>query len=157
MKLQPHGVVLYDNELNLLVKSVILWYSILKCNSTFGQQLLSIKYNNITSFKKLLLSAGIFIEYLMDKSQSSDNNILTKFKLAKLRDIVQIFKFLNISLFLRSGLKPRLKERILGLEILYSSENIQRQYSSLYMTRELLWDSFIVSKYCLNTLYFEIK
>lgn len=129
------------------MKYAILWYSIGKSDCTFGQKLLSAKYDNITFIKKMLLALDLFVEYLLDKMDSPSNDTLIQVTLAKLNDVIQLCRFLNISIFLRNGVRPRLMERILSLDLSYdSSKNIQQQYDSQYMTRELLWDSFIVSR-----------
>lgn len=68
------------------------------------------------------------------------NNVLFKiYMIAKLLD------FINISIFLRNGVKPLLIERILGLNQVYATENAQRHFESKYLVRELLWNGFIVS------------
>lgn len=139
---------MFGNELNLVVKGTILWYSIWKCNSTFGQKLLCMSYPGMTRIKKIFISIGLFMEYLMEKSQTSTDNTFLYINMVLLRNIIYFCRFVNISIFLRNGLKPRLMERILCLNLSYNtSKSMQRQYTSQYTTRELLWDSFIVSYY----------
>lgn len=146
--LQPNYTILFGNELNLVVKGTILWYSIWKCNSTFGQKLLCMSYPGMTRIKKIFISIGLFMEYLMEKSQTSTDNTFLYINMVLLRNIIYFCRFVNISIFLRNGLKPRLMERILCLNLSYNtSKSMQRQYTSQYTTRELLWDSFIVSYY----------
>lgn len=62
--------------------------------------------------------------------------------------VIKLLDFINLSVFLQNGVKPLLIERILGLSQVYVSEVAQRQYQSKYLARELLWNSFIVSRTC---------
>lgn len=96
--------------------------------------------------KKVLYTGAICVDYIKAKfelwkpSHEINNTIFNLYTIIKLLD------FINLSIFLRNGVKPLLVERILGLTQVYASEAGQRQYESKYLARELLWNSFIVSK-----------
>ncbi|KRT83449.1 zinc finger protein, partial [Oryctes borbonicus] len=140
----PQYTQLLSNEVELCMKFAILWFSIGRCDSTFGQKLLCTKYENITPAKKLVLGISLFVEYAVDKLQLLTDNMLLNNTAMKLKNLIHFCQFLNISIFLRNGLKPRLLERILRLNLSHDELKIaQRQYNSHYMMRELLWDSFI--------------
>lgn len=69
------------------------------------------------------------------------NNTLYKIQL-----LLVVMNFINISIFLRYGVKPLLIERFLALDQEYASKKAPRLYGSKYMARELLWNGFIVRK-----------
>ncbi|KAJ8926308.1 hypothetical protein NQ314_021324 [Rhamnusium bicolor] len=136
--LPPGLIAPYESEVNLLLHIAILKYSILNSGNTFGQQLLSIKYNDISSTKKILYVIFSCLDYIKSKlefwvpSHDINNTIFN------LCTIIKLLDFINLSVFLRNGAKPLLIERILGLTQVYASENTQRQYESKYLARELL-------------------
>nr|XP_023017995.1 peroxisome biogenesis factor 2 isoform X1 [Leptinotarsa decemlineata]XP_023017996.1 peroxisome biogenesis factor 2 isoform X2 [Leptinotarsa decemlineata]XP_023017997.1 peroxisome biogenesis factor 2 isoform X3 [Leptinotarsa decemlineata] len=141
--LPPGFIAPYEPELNLILRLSLMNNSILKSNSTFGQQLLSLKYQNISTTQKLLYVLGNCFEYVKTKLEiwkpSHDiNNIIFK-----IYTLLKLLDFINISIFLRSGEKPLLIERILGLTQVYATDNAQRQFESKYLARELLWNGFI--------------
>ncbi|CAH1105099.1 unnamed protein product [Psylliodes chrysocephalus] len=141
--LNPGFVAPYESEINLALRLLILNNSVLKNGSTFGQQLLSIKYEDISMTKRLLYLFGSCLDYVKTRFEMwmpthDMNNVLFKiYMIAKLLD------FINISIFLRNGVKPLLIERILGLNQVYATENAQRHFESKYLVRELLWNGFI--------------
>lgn len=134
-----------ESELNVLLQLVILNHSVVRSGSTFGQQLLSVKYDNISNVQKMLYLLGSCLDYIKIKlewwnpSHEINNTIL------KLSTIFQLLDIINLSIFLRYSSKPLLIERILGLNQIYATENAQRQFESKYLARELLWNGFIVS------------
>lgn len=121
----------------------ILYYSIIKNSQTFGQKLLAIQYNNISTSKKVLYCLFNLMEYLKDKLELSSLSDLHK-NVLSFNMFLKICSLINISVFLKYGTKPRLIERILGLDQAYIQKNVNRQFGSKYMTRELLWNNFIV-------------
>lgn len=139
--LPPRLVVHYMPELELFVKFIMLFYSILKKDATFGQNLLSIKYENLNKTKKifyLVLSCSSYLHRL-----EAFNNFSNIYKYILLFDgFIKICNFINLSLFLRTGKYPLLIDRILNLNQDYT-HNVQRSFGSKYLTRELLWNGFI--------------
>ncbi|CAG9859160.1 unnamed protein product [Phyllotreta striolata] len=133
----------YESEINLILRLLILNNSILKNGSTFGQQLLSIKYKDISTTNRVLYIMGSCLDYvkrrfeLWNPSHEFNNTIFKAYLLANLLD------FINVSSFLKNGTKPLLIERVLGLDQVYAVENAQRQFESKYLARELLWNGFI--------------
>lgn len=132
-------------ELKLLLRLAILSNSVVKTGSTFGQQLLAIKYDNISTFQKLLYLFGNCTNYIKTKLEYWKPTHEINNTVARIGLILQILDFINLSAFLRNGTKPLLMERFLGLNHVYANENAQRQFQSKYLSRELLWHGFIVS------------
>ncbi|KAL3281237.1 hypothetical protein HHI36_004451 [Cryptolaemus montrouzieri] len=133
----------YESELDLILQLAVLKYSVLKNGSTFGQQLLSIRYEEISTLKRLLYFTPCFLRYTQKKLEHwkpshEINNIIHKVFIA-----VKLFDFVNFTLFLCRGTKPLLVERILGLNQVYNDGSTARVYSAKYFSRELLWNSFI--------------
>lgn len=152
VNLQPGFIVPFEHELKLLLHVALIYNSVVRNGSTFGQQLLSIKYESISGMQKVLYLFGNCFDYMKNKLESwnpSHNINNTMYKIDLIR---KIMNFINISIFLRRGTKLLLIERFLGLKQVYTSENVQRQYTSKYLARELLWNGFIVSTYILVTL-----
>lgn len=144
--MQPGFIVPYEPELQLLLRLTLLYNSVVRNGSTFGQQMLSIKYENISGLQKTVYLIGNCFDYVKTKLEwwnpsHSINNTIYKIDLFR-----KILSFINLTFFLRTGTKLLLIERVLGLKQVYASENIQRQYNSKYLARELLWSGFIVSK-----------
>lgn len=141
--LPPGLLTSYESEIQILLKLMLLNNSIVKNGCTFGQQLLSIKYNNISSIQRVLYLLGHCLVYLKNKFEILKPSHEMNNTLFKVYMIMKLLDFINISVFLRNGVKPLLIERILGLNQIYSSENAQRHYDSKYLARELLWNGFI--------------
>lgn len=131
-----------------MIRSIIFKYSVFKDGKTFGQQMLSLKYDdNYLSKKKLYWFFGylVILKYVKDKllmSYTSNANaqnfisVLEKFQI--------IGDFMNMIRFLKTGKKPMLIEYLLNLEMT-STIKISNRYTDFSWTRELLWHSFIVS------------
>lgn len=114
----------------------------MKNNATFGQKLLLIKYDNLTNIKKYLFVLLSSFDYLKERLEMSNKygSLITSTEL-----IIKVINFINLSMFLQTGLKPNLIDRILNLDQTYVKENIPRQFGNKYLTRELVWNGFIVS------------
>ncbi|XP_022903281.1 peroxisome biogenesis factor 2 [Onthophagus taurus] len=141
--LPPGFSAKFQNELNLILRLIIFNYSILTSDSTFGQKLMSVKYDNLTKLKRGLYIVPSFLEYFKEKFEGKIENAVLKDYLNKFIALIQIFRFLNVSIFLRSGIRPLLIDRLLFLDQSYLKDHNQRIYDTQFMTRELLWDSFI--------------
>ncbi|XP_056635021.1 peroxisome biogenesis factor 2 [Diorhabda sublineata] len=141
--LPPGLTALYESEIQLILKLMLLNNSVVKHGATFGQQLLSIKYDNMSSVQRVMYLLGHCLTYVKNKFEllrpsHGMNNILFKLYM-----VMKLLDFINLSVFLRNGVKPLLIERFLGLKQIYSSDNAQRRYDSKYLARELLWNGFI--------------
>lgn len=101
--------------------------------------------------KKILYLFGNVYHYVQERViDLAQPNLWLFGMITMLNNILIVAKFVNISLFLRNGKYPTLKERILGLEHEYVNNNVQRYYSSKYMARELLWNGLIVSNHLIS-------
>lgn len=141
--LPPTFATKFDKEMYLLLRLAIINYSIMKHDSTFGQKLLSIKYGNITETKKYLILLASCFDYIRERFLFWNPGSPCNNTVAALRYVLNVLSLVNISIFLRTGQKPLLIERILGLSQIYTSDNVQRQFETKYMTREILWNGFI--------------
>ncbi|XP_017784678.1 PREDICTED: peroxisome biogenesis factor 2 [Nicrophorus vespilloides] len=133
----------FEPELNFLLRIGILSYSILNHNCSFGQKLLSIKYDNLSSTKKYFFVFANVYNYMKEKMESSTPSHFINTYFHKIDVCIQLLRLINISLFLRGGEKPQLIERFLCLNQDFSKNNVQRHYEDKYMTRELIWNGFI--------------
>lgn len=143
---QPGFIVPFEPELQLLLHLALIYNSVVKSGSTFGQQLLSIRYESISGFQKVLYLFGNCFDYARVKIEWLNPSHKINNAMYKIDLIRKVLDFINISIFLRHGTKPLLIERFLGLKQVYAKENVQRHFASKYLARELLWNGFIVSK-----------
>lgn len=141
--LPPEFVSKCDPEINMLLHICILHYSVLQHNCTFGQKMLSIKYSNMTYYKKMWYLVAHSFDYLRERLELSKPDSGFNYYFHKANMFVQMLRFCNISMFLQYGSKPHLIERFLGLEQVNSTDNAVRHYEDKYMTRELIWNGFI--------------
>lgn len=118
----------------------------MESGSTFGQKLLAIKYTEMSKSKKILYLLLSNVGYLRDRLEESHISAKMLNVIKRLDSLVALCSFINLSVFLQYGKMPLLIQRILGLEQVYS-HNVQRHSGSKYMTRELLWNGFIVNMY----------
>lgn len=124
---------------------VLLNKSVLKSGSTFGQQLLSIRYSNISKFKKVLYLLANTLDYCKNRLELWNPSHGINNTIHNIHFVLILMNFLNISIFLRNGVKPLLIERFLGLNQEFAKEKSPRLFESKYLARELVWNGFIVS------------
>ncbi|CAG9771334.1 unnamed protein product [Ceutorhynchus assimilis] len=141
--LPPGLITPISTEINLLLHLGLLKYSLFNSGSTFGQQLLNIKYDNLTTIKKALYLILTSLDYAKTRCElwrpsHKINTIIFRFYI-----VFKLMEFLNTSVFLRHGVKPLLVERLLGLNQVYATEKPPRTFESKYLARELLWNGFI--------------
>ncbi|CAH1117919.1 unnamed protein product [Phaedon cochleariae] len=141
--LPPGFIAPYEPELKLLLHLALLHSSLCKEGSTFGQQLLSIRYHKINSAQKILYLIANCFEYVKNKLEFTAPSHNINNTIFKIYTVIKLLDFINLSIFLRNGVKPLLLERILCLNQVYATDNVQRQYESKYLARELLWNGFI--------------
>lgn len=135
----------FEPEIDLVLRLFILSKSIWINDCTFGQQLLLIKYDNLTTFKKTLYMLLSSSSYFREKFAywKPSHRINKIFDL--IEGIYKILHFINLSVFLKTGTMPSLIDRILGLNQIYSVKFAPRAQTSKFLTRELLWNGMIVS------------
>lgn len=133
-----------DPELLLISKLYILYNALFKNESTFGQNLLAIKYENLTATKKYLYLFGCSLGYAKQRIERQKLSSWLHDLIFHLDTFFKVYSLWNISCFLLYGEKPRLIERILGLNQTYAYDSAQRTFNSKYLARELLWNGFIV-------------
>lgn len=141
---QPHFTAKLDAELRLLINVAVIYCSVVQSGSTFGQNLLSIRYDNISHTKKILYLLSGFLSYIKVKIELLSPGHQVNDLLFKIDAFYKVFHLLNLTWFLRDGAQPRVVERFLGLDQVYTHEGAQRQFGSKYLGRELLWNGFIV-------------
>lgn len=98
----------------------------------------------MTQTRKILYFILNSLDYLKYRFEMLPSFYNTYKSILKIDAFIKVLSFINLSIFLKAGEKPRLVDRVLGLNQVYARENVQRQYGSKYMTRELLWNGFIV-------------
>nr|CAI5817233.1 unnamed protein product [Callosobruchus analis] len=141
--LPPQIIAPCDLEISLLLKLALTYNSVVKCGSTFGQQLLSIKYDQISTTQKALYLISECLDYVRVKLDLWKPTHSINCTIFNIYVILKLLEYVNLSMFLRSGEKPLLIDRLLGLKQVYATENAQRQFDSKYLARELLWNGFI--------------
>lgn len=137
-------------------------HSLIKNRATFGQQLLAIKYDNMSNNKLLLygiLTHGV--NYIKDRIHTINSEVIHDFNVTKLLDrleglllLVNLINFLN---FLRTGEKPSLVDRILDLKQTSTVKRYLNNNIYSFMQREILWHTFIVSIIVILNDKFKIK
>lgn len=125
----------------------MIYYSVTQSGSTFGQNLLSIKYKNLSSIKTVFYFLSGFLSYFKYRLEHLSVKFGLSDTLFKINVFYKISDLLNLTWFLLNGKKPRIIERVLALDQEYTYGTAQRKFHSKYLERELLWNGFIVSFY----------
>lgn len=141
--LPPGFTSLYQPEISLFLRVIILHYSVYKGGNTFGQQLLLIKYKNFSKYQRILYILLHCLEYIPQKIEfwkpsHQINDVFTKLSM-----VINFLEFINFSIFLKTGRKPCLLDRLLGLDLVYSENAVPRTYGSKFLAREVMWNTFI--------------
>ncbi|XP_054278234.1 peroxisome biogenesis factor 2 isoform X1 [Macrosteles quadrilineatus] len=140
----------WEPELDLFLRLILWKLSVYEAGATFGQQLLSIKYNSgLTRRKSVAWAALAFgVGYLHKRSSELTNAVAPEHKdkvrewLGRLEAGVQVARMLNLLMFLREGQFPDLVDRIVAVKPVAATP-ANRIVGYSYMTRELLWHGFI--------------
>lgn len=130
-------------ELEIVAKMWLFYWTTLKTGSSLGQNLLGIRFSESTKIQLILfLMWTMMPKYFNQRSQLMANR--WKFS-EELGIIWQIFNIVNSVVHLQQGTYPTLKLRLLGLKQCQKSENqgCDRDIGFEYMSRELLWHSFM--------------
>jgi peroxin-2 len=143
----------WEPEVDALLRLIIWKFSVNKEYSTFGQQLLSIKYGGEFNKNKAYLFALLTVgsKYLKRRSHeiataARNPTVSEKIKLIfHWADItIQLASLVNLLVFLTEGKHPTLVDRILGLQpVSVACPGQDRTVGYSYMTRELLWHGLI--------------
>ncbi|KAJ0179796.1 hypothetical protein K1T71_004387 [Dendrolimus kikuchii] len=144
--IEPRYLQLLLPEIELLIRTWIFRNSVCNKKSTFGQEMLSLKYKkDYFSTSKLYWYYGytIGLKYLKERaiySFTSNTNIQNI--IHKLETFQMIGDILNFLRFIQSGKYPLLIDFILGLEL--TADKLTREdLTDFSWTRELLWHNFI--------------
>lgn len=148
-----HGSLLsrWGPEINALLR-VCLWkFSVHNSHSTFGQQMLNLKYEGkVDCFKSYVWCLLTIIpSYVRDRL---DNGFLLQRKNRDPNLVIQAIQWTfvvlrladvyNFLMFLRGGRYTSLADRVLKMHIISASKQA-RPLGYNYMTRELIWHTLI--------------
>lgn len=149
----------YDPEITLLLRLFMFNHSLIKHEATFGQQLVAIKYEQLSNNQKLLyglLTHGL--NYAKDRVHFLKSDIIPNWNLVKIIDrlegLIALVSLWNFLRFLKSGEKPLLIDRVLNLKQISTRQRYINNNMDSFVTREMLWHTFMVSApiYYLQTL-----
>lgn len=146
----PGKVDKWQPEMKALLRIFIWNFSLKSKGSTFGQQMLDLRYLNLNKSKSFLyLIFKLVPEYVNDRilggNRLSGNRVPSKYRIY-IRWAVSIFRSLeliNFILFLHRGTQPLLIEKLLNICSVSEVSNKPRNIGYSYMTRELLWHGFM--------------
>nr|XP_018917498.1 PREDICTED: peroxisome biogenesis factor 2-like [Bemisia tabaci] len=135
-----------ETKTNIILNLIIWKMSVLQSQSTFGQQMLSLKYSQGT-FSTHKGYALLILQMLNDFWRLKIERISNHFPHVKqfvhwVDVTMDVLRLTNFLVFLRNGDYPTLTNRLLGLKIV-SVARSPRMIGYNYMTRELLWHGFI--------------
>ncbi|XP_050471651.1 peroxisome biogenesis factor 2 [Bombus huntii] len=137
---QTEKIDRWQPEIDALLKFFIWNFSLRHGKSTFGQQLLNLHYENITSAKSILyMLSTIGPAYVRDKLVDSGANRRFTILLDRVANVLKLFEFINLLIFMHRGTQPRIVEYILGIASSSTTVHKPRNIGYSYMTRELLW------------------
>ncbi|XP_055529800.1 peroxisome biogenesis factor 2 [Wyeomyia smithii] len=145
--LPPGLLSSFQPEINIIVSSVLWNYSIRKSFASFGQQMLSITYeqDQLGANKlKAHYALTVALDYLKEMAQYrlTGWTILQRI-VSWSENCLTLLKLLNFFRFLRSGRKPSLVDYILRLDHRSIDGAKRRTIGYSYMTRELIWAGFM--------------
>lgn len=158
VKYQPLGKIdQWQPELEAVLKFLVWAFSVRAAagGSTFGQQLLNLRYSNLTGAKSVLyLAFTVLPDYAEARAPAvrfvspGDGHHRPAPGLSRvLEGAVYLFKayeLFNLLSFLHRGTQPRLIERLLGISSTAAlAVQTPRNIGYSYMTRELLWHGLI--------------
>ncbi|BES99640.1 Pex2 / Pex12 amino terminal region [Nesidiocoris tenuis] len=145
-----NGISSFEPELDAFLKILLWMLSVEKSRSTFGQQLLCLKYENGVPLHRLRLLGGLNIglAYLKARSQNlktveSKLPVWVSFVLKHAEFFLTSLNFLFFLAFLRRGGSPHFTDNLLGIKPVSTVKPSERSIGYSYMTRELLWHGAI--------------
>jgi len=137
-------------ELEGILRLIVWKYSVYRQCRTVGQEALGIQYSYQPPLLPSLLTM-VGLPYLLQRQTQVCSLLQRLLPCAGnlyprivdcFRLLMSVSKILNSLVFLQSGLYPSVTTRFLGLRSVTTSPQ-QRVISYSYMSRELLWNSFI--------------
>lgn len=152
----PPGILSsFQPEIDALLKTLIWVNSIYSGNSTFGQQVLAITYQDdkITKNKLILhYLLSICAPYVKENSQLRfTSNTQIQRAVDCIEFIIKAASILNFFRFLKTGYCPSLLDYVLRWNHVSKSGAQMRNVGYAYMNRELIWTGFLVRR---NSFYF---
>ncbi|XP_014222271.1 peroxisome biogenesis factor 2 [Trichogramma pretiosum] len=150
----PGKIVEWKPEIDALVKCLIWNYSLNANSTTFGQQLLSLSYDELGRKSSILWLLALVLPTYLRQRLVDENFISSRlppaYRTSAIKDYAEridnflhLLKFLWMLRFLGSGNQPRIIETFLGIYNRSSNRNKPRSIGYSYMTRELLWHGLI--------------
>lgn len=138
----------FQPEIDCLLNTLIHFCSVQRNNSTFGQQILAITYqqNKLTKNKLVVhYLLTILAPYARDASNLRlTNHLLIQKTIAWMECVFKIFTVMNFFRFLKVGVYPSPLDFCLGWNHVSQSGTKMRNVGYDYMNRELLWTGFLV-------------
>uniref|UniRef100_A0A1Q3FCA5 RING-type E3 ubiquitin transferase (cysteine targeting) n=1 Tax=Culex tarsalis TaxID=7177 RepID=A0A1Q3FCA5_CULTA len=145
--LPPGLLSQFQPEINLLASSALWNFSIRQSFATFGQQMLSITYeqNQLNPDKlKAHYFLTVALAYLKELAQFRLTGYTALQRvISTVENCLTCLNFLNFFRFLRTGRKPSLVDYILRLDHRSIDGAKRRTIGYSYMTRELIWAGFM--------------
>lgn len=129
----------------------MVWqYSVYRKYATFGQQLLLICYDSdqMTRSKLALhFCINVLLRYAKDCATLRYTNVRQVQTIVQHTETTMVFaSFWNFFRFLRTGKRPSVADWLLSLDHISMFGNKRRDVGYACMTRELIWDAFMVKK-----------
>ncbi|XP_032511078.1 peroxisome biogenesis factor 2 [Danaus plexippus] len=133
-------------EIDLSIRTWLFLNSVKTNKSTFGQQMLSLKYKPDNFARSKLYWYFVYaigLKYLRDRAlYSFTSNTRVQNFLSKIETFQLVGDILNFLRFIQSGKHPALIDFILGLEL--TADKLTREdLTDFSWTRELLWHNLI--------------
>ncbi|XP_055599814.1 peroxisome biogenesis factor 2 [Uranotaenia lowii] len=137
----------FQPEINLLMNSALWNYSVRKSFATFGQQMLSITYDQKQLHPNKLkahFALTVALSYLRELIQYRLVNVtFLQRMISAVENCLVCLNFINFFRFLRYGQKPSLVDYVLRLDHRCLDGAKRRTIGYSYMTRELIWAGFM--------------
>lgn len=147
---QPGLLSRFQPELDLCVRSALWFSSVCQQRATFGQQLLFICYDpdklcrsRLALHYVLTVAARYAGDVVTFRGGGSDREWLQR-TMQYAENASVVANFVNFFRFLGSGRRPSLVDVVLGLDHITMHGNRRRDVGYSSMTRELIWDGFMV-------------
>ncbi|XP_062559363.1 peroxisome biogenesis factor 2-like [Armigeres subalbatus] len=145
--LPPGLLSRFQPEINLLTDSTLWGLSVRKSFATFGQQMLSITYeqDQLSAGKlKAHYALTVALGYLKELIQFRLTGVTFLQRMITIvENCLTCLNFINFFRFLRTGRKPSLVDYVLRLEHHSMDGAKRRTVGYSYMTRELIWSGFM--------------
>lgn len=148
----PPGVLgKWEPELDAVLHCILWRFSMYAVQSTFGQQMLSIKYGSSFSKRKAVRWALLTIgcRYIREKIPNIAAHVLNVSYRNKINMFIswvevslQVAYIMNLLVFLHKGRYPTVTDRLVSLQPV-SAVNQSRVVGYSYITRELLWHGIL--------------